>query len=150
MNSFHFQEVYKSVTAYLKANPKTDVIITSGVQTITDAIISAVSALNLSIPKDIKLMVFDNDFSSTELTLLRPYVIQQNAYQIGYQSAATLYTQIYGDLRTKIIRLPADIIDFININLEFSGIHPQITYNGACDQPSDIIREDHTGHGDQP
>ncbi len=112
LTSFHFQEVYKNVTAYLKANPKTDVIITSGVQTVTDAIISAVNALNLSIPKDIKLMVFDNDFSSTELTLIRPYVIQQNAYQIGYQSAATLYNQIYGDLRTKIIRLPADIIDF--------------------------------------
>ena len=114
LNTFQFQELHNNVTAYLKANPQTEVIITSGVRSITDAIISAVNSLNLSIPQDIKLMIFDNDFSSTELKLIRPYVIQQNAYQIGYQSAVTLYNQIYGDLRTQTIRLPVQIIDYTN------------------------------------
>ena len=57
-------------------------------------------------------MIFDNDFSSTEISLIRPYVIQQDAYQIGYRSAASLYNQIYGDLRTEIIRLPVSIVDY--------------------------------------
>ena len=57
-------------------------------------------------------MLFDNDFSSTEAKLIRPYVIQQDAYQIGYRSAATLYNQLYGDLHTEIIRLPVKILDF--------------------------------------
>ncbi|MBE7078403.1 MAG: GntR family transcriptional regulator [Clostridiales bacterium] len=109
---FSSQEIYNDVTAYLKANPETEVIITNGSRTITDAVISAANALNLSIPKDIKLMLFDNDFSSTEAKLIRPYVIQQDAYQIGYRSAATLYNQLYGDLHTEIIRLPVKILDF--------------------------------------
>ena len=112
VKNFSFREVYDSVTAYLKKNPQTDVIITSGVQTATDAIISSVTKLKRSIPKDIKLMIFDSDFSSTEIQLIQPYVIQQNAYQIGYQSAATLYNQIYGDLHTTAIRLPVRIIDY--------------------------------------
>ena len=95
-------------------------IITSGVQTATDAILSAVNALNLSIPKDIKLMIFDNDFSFTEMNLFRPYVILQDAYQIGYRSAASLYNQLYGDLRTEIIRLPVNIIDYSTKQLDES------------------------------
>ena len=110
--TYDYQEVYNQVTTYLKANPKTEVLISGGVLTTTSAIIAAVNDLGLFIPKDIKLMVFDNEFSNTEINLIRPYVIQQDAYQIGYQSAATLYNQIYGDLRTKTIRLPAKIIDF--------------------------------------
>lgn len=112
LNSFSYQKIYDNVLAYLKMNPKTDVIITSGVQTATDAIVAAANDLKLSIPNDIKLMIFDNDFSFTELNLFRPYAILQDAYEIGYRSAATLYNQLYGDLRTEIIRLPVKIIDY--------------------------------------
>ena len=63
-------------------------------------------------PKDIKLMIFDSDFSFTENNLIRPYVILQNAYEIGYRSAAALYNQLYGDLHTENIRLPIKIIDY--------------------------------------
>lgn len=112
LNSFGFNEIYKGVLSYLRENPKTEVIITCGLQTATDAILSAVNALNLSIQKDIKLMIFDNDFSFTEMNLFRPYVILQDAYQIGYRSAATLYNQLYGDLRTENIRLPVKILDY--------------------------------------
>ena len=112
LNNFSFQEIYDNVLAYLREHPKTEVIITSGIQSVTDAILSAIKALKLSIPKDIKLMLFDNDFSFTETRLVRPYVILQNAYELGYRSAATLYNQLYGDLRTEIIRLPVKIIDY--------------------------------------
>ena len=112
MNTFNPAEVKKELTAYLKAHPKTDVIITTGLRSTTDAVIASVHGLKLSIPKDVKLMVFDNDFSTTELKLFRPYVISQDAYQIGYKSAAALYNQIFGDLRTENVRLPTTIIDF--------------------------------------
>ena len=112
LNTFSAEDVKKTLTAYLKANPKTEVIITTGVRGTTDAVIAAVNGLRRTIPKDVKLMVFDNDFSAIELKLFTPYVISQQAYQIGYKSAAALYNQIYGDLRTENIRLPATIEDF--------------------------------------
>lgn len=112
LNSFSFKNIYNGVLEYLQKNPKTEVIITSGVQTATDAVLSAVKDLNLSIPENVKLMIFDNDFSFTEIDLVRPYVISQDAYQIGYRSAAALYNQLYGDLRTETVRLPVKIIDY--------------------------------------
>jgi DNA-binding LacI/PurR family transcriptional regulator len=118
-----FEAIYQGVVSFLKANPNIDVIIAPGFQTATDAIIAAVNHLGLSIPNDIKLMIFDNDFSSTELKLIKPYAIEQDAYQIGYRSAAALYNQIYGDLRTETIRLPVNIIDYT----EMQSIERQLT-----------------------
>lgn len=112
MEYFYPEEIKQNIANYLKENPNTDVIITTGLHITTDAIIAAVNSLNLSIPKDIKLMVFDNEFSSTEINLIRPYVIQQDSYQIGYKSASALYNQIYGDLRTENVRLPVNIVDY--------------------------------------
>ena len=112
LQHFGFNEIYNSVTRYLQDNPETDAIFMTGWQLATDAVISAVKALNLSIPKDIKLMLFDCDLSSTERNLLQPYVIRQDAYQIGYKAASTLYNQIYGDLRMENVRLPVEIIDY--------------------------------------
>lgn len=112
VNNFSFKEIYTSVTEYLKGNPKTEVIIVIGWQVATDAVIAAVNALQLSIPKDIRLMLFDCDFSSTEIKLLQPYVIQQDGYQIGYKAASALYNQIYGDLHAETIRLPIEILDY--------------------------------------
>ena len=118
-----FEEIYQGVVSFLKSNPNIDVIIAPGFQTATDAIIAAVNHLGLSIPNDIKLMIFDNDFSSTELKLIKPYAIEQDAYQIGYRSAAALYNQLYGDLRTETIRLPVNIIDYT----EMQSIERQLT-----------------------
>ena len=114
LNNFHPETVKKGLTSHLKAHPDTDVIITTGVRAATDSVISVANSLKISIPKDVKLMVFDNDFSPIELSLFRPYVIAQDAYQIGYKSAAALYNQIYGDLRTENVRLPAIIEDFFS------------------------------------
>ena len=120
LHSFSFEEIYNGVRTYLQENPQTEVVITSGLQIATDAILAAANSLNLSIPNDIKLMIFDNDFSFTEMNLFRPYVILQDAYQIGYRSAASLYNQLYGDLRTEIIRLPVNIIDYSTKRLDES------------------------------
>ena len=109
---FSFDKIYNDVVSYLKRNPQTDAIFTIGWQLVTDAIIASVNSLHLSIPKDIKLMLLDCDLSSTEIKLLQPYVIQQDAYQIGYKAAATLYNQIYGDLCVETVRLPVEIIDY--------------------------------------
>lgn len=111
LNSFSHQEIYDGVRSYLQKHHETEVIITSGLQTATDAVLAVVNDLKLSIPNDIKLMLFDCDLSFTEINLFRPYVILQDGYQIGYRSAATLYNQLYGDLRTETIRLPVTIID---------------------------------------
>ena len=109
---FGHDEIYNGVVNFLKEHPETEIIITTGARENTDAVIAAVNSLNLSIPNDIRLMTFDCDFSSTEIDLFRPYVIKQDAYQIGYKSASALYNQIYGDLRTETIRLPVSIIDY--------------------------------------
>lgn len=109
---FSREEIIKAVRSFLQEHPKTQVILTTGLRENTDAVIAAVNSLQYSIPKDIKLMTFDCDFSSTELALFRPYVIQQDGYQIGYKSAAALYNQIYGDLHTETIQLPISIIDY--------------------------------------
>ncbi len=112
IQDFSYEQIFNGVTSYVKNNPKTEVIICPGVRAVTDAIISALNSIKLSIPKNIKLMVFDNDFSYTEVNLVKPYVIEQDSYQIGYSSAAALYNQIYGDLRTVSIRLPVKIVDY--------------------------------------
>lgn len=112
VNNFSFEEIYNNIVANLRSNPKIEVIIAVGWQGVTDAIIAAVNSLNLSIPRDIRLMLFDCDLSSNEIKLLQPYVIQQDAYQIGYKAASTLYNQIYGDLRVESVRLPIKIIDY--------------------------------------
>ena len=112
LQNFGISDVAQAVHAHLTAHPDTEVLLTSGSRTAIDAIVATANKLGFSFPKDLKLMVFDNEFSDTEIHLLRPYVIQQDARQIGYQAAATLYNQIYGDLRTKTIRLPAHIVDY--------------------------------------
>lgn len=109
---FSYDEIYKNTIAHLQRYPETDVLIIPGVQVATDAVIAALSELKLAISKDIKIMLFDSDLSTTEINLTHPYVIQQDAYQIGYRSASALYNQIYGDLRTVNIRLPIDIVDY--------------------------------------
>lgn len=112
VNHFSFDEIYNGVAEHLKTHPNTEVIIVVGWHVATDAVVAAVNALQQSIPKDIRLMLFDCDFSATEIKLLQPYVIQQDGYQIGYKAAATLYNQIYGDLHAETVRLPIEILDY--------------------------------------
>lgn len=92
---------------YLQQYPDTDVCILYGVQlhTITEAIREG----GLQIPQDITLMTFDDELTYEEHDSLKPYIIYQDGYQIGYSAAENLYNQIHGDMRPVIQKLPVHI-----------------------------------------
>jgi DNA-binding LacI/PurR family transcriptional regulator len=52
LHSFTFEKIYNGVRTYLQENPQTEVIITNGLQTATDAILAAANSLNLSIARN--------------------------------------------------------------------------------------------------
>lgn len=112
LDNFTPKEIYRRLEEYLTTHPVPQVIITPGVQHITDSIFVVLNYMNLSVPKDIRFMLFDNDLSYHETQVLCPYVIMQQAYLIGYESAKFLYNQIYGDLRTFSKRFPITIVDY--------------------------------------
>lgn len=97
---------------YFRKNPETQVVIVSGVQRFP--VLSAIRNLNLRIPEDMKLMVIDDELTPGERNALKPFIVKQNGYQIGYMAAETLYNQIYGDLRPFTRELPVSIIDTSN------------------------------------
>ena len=111
MDDFAPQTIYREFDKYLDSHPTPQVIIAYGVRHIVDSIFVVLNRRNISPVKDIKFMIFDNDLTYDAITYLKPYVIKQRAYQIGYESSALLYNQIYGDLRTETKRFPVDIID---------------------------------------
>ena len=72
-------------------------------------------------------MIFDSELSDTEKTIFRPYIIEQDGFGIGYEAAAALYSQIYGDLRIVTKRLSVKIIDCsapLSLN---NSVKPKIT-----------------------
>lgn len=91
---------------HLSQHPDTDIIIVPGAQRLP--ILNAMRTLQL---QSIKLMVFDDELSHKEREDLKPYIIQQDGYHIGYTAAETLYNHILGDMRPVIKRLPVTIID---------------------------------------
>ncbi len=102
-------EIKTAVIQYLKKNTDTEVIIVPG--TMCPAIVMAAEELNIEIPKDLKLMVFDDELSHSQKVSLKPYIIEQDGYGIGYNAAESLYRQIYGDLLPTTKMLPVSIID---------------------------------------
>lgn len=102
-------EIKTAVIQYLKKNTDTEVIIVPG--TMCPAIVMAAKELGIEIPRDLKLMVFDDELSFSQKTTLKPYIIEQDGYGIGYYAAESLYNQIYGDLLPTTKMLPVSIID---------------------------------------
>lgn len=98
-----------AVVKHLQTYPETQVIIVHGVQRLP--VIAAAEELGLKIPNDIRLMVLDDEMSPAEHTILKPYVMQQNGYQIGYLAAEAVRNHIFGDLRPVTRLLPVSIID---------------------------------------
>lgn len=98
-----------TVMEHLRKYPQTQVIIVTG--TMRMAVLSAARELGIRIPEDMRLMVFDDELSPTERQTLKPYIIKQDGYRIGYLAAQSLYNQIYGDLRPTTEKLPVSIID---------------------------------------
>lgn len=112
LENFSPNVLIKKLTKYFSTHPIPKVIIIPGVQYIVDSIMVVLTKFNLSPIKDIKFMLFDNDLNYQVTSYLQPYVILQKAYQIGYESAALLYNQMYGDLRTETKLFPVDIFDY--------------------------------------
>ncbi|MBO5078840.1 MAG: GntR family transcriptional regulator [Oscillospiraceae bacterium] len=102
-------QVKNIVKTHLQSNPETDVLIAGG--TIRLPLLQAVQELGLRIPQDLRLMFFDDELSTAERNTLRPYILQQDGYQIGYLAAEALHNQLYGDFRPVIRHLPVSIMD---------------------------------------
>lgn len=90
---------------YLQKYPDTDVIIVLGSQ--RQPVVKAVQEIGFHA----RLMFFDDEMSHEERDTLKPHVIQQDGYHIGYFAAEALYNQIFGDMRPVIKSLPVSIID---------------------------------------
>ena len=102
-------QMKNTVIKYLKEYPDTEIIIVSGTMRLT--VLMAAKELGIHIPKDLKLMIFDDELSPSERISLKPYILKQDGYRIGYCAAEALYNQLFGDLRTVTKMLPVAIID---------------------------------------
>ena len=98
-----------TVRKYLQKYPQTEVIIVGCSQRFP--VLMAAQELGLRFPEDLRIMFFDDELSPAERSSLKPYILQQDGYQIGYLAAESLYNQIYGDLRPVTKLLPVTIID---------------------------------------
>jgi len=102
-------EIKDIVIRYLKKYANTEVMIVLG--TTYPAVKLATDELGIRIPQDLKLMVFDDELSHAEHNSLKPYLIKQDGYHIGYYAAQALYNQLYGDSRPVTQMLPVTIVD---------------------------------------
>lgn len=97
------------VLSYLQEYPETQVVVVAGCMRMP--VITAAQELGIQIPQKLRLMIFDDELSPAEHQALKPYILKQDGYQIGYLAAQSLYNQIYGDLRPMVKMLPVSIID---------------------------------------
>ena len=99
----------KTIKNFLQENPDTDALI------INDVYLSvahlATSELNIKVPEKLRIVVFDEEISFMEKNLIKPYIIKQDAENIGYFAANCVYNQIIGDKRTVSKKFPAKIIN---------------------------------------
>lgn len=102
-------QMKNTVIDYLKKYPDTEIIIVPGAMRLS--VLMAVQELGIQIPRDLKLMLFDDELSPTERSTLNPYILKQDGYRIGYYAAECLYNQIFGDLRPVTKMLPVAILD---------------------------------------
>ncbi|MBQ8910491.1 MAG: GntR family transcriptional regulator [Oscillospiraceae bacterium] len=102
-------QMKNTVVKYLQNYPETEIIIVPGTMRLT--VLMAAQELGIQIPRDLKLMIFDDELSPTERISLKPYILKQDGYRIGYYAAESLYNQLFGDLRPVTKMLPVAIID---------------------------------------
>lgn len=103
------QQMKNSMVKYLQKHSDTEIIIVPG--TMRQTVLTAAQELGIKIPEDLKLMIFDDELSAFERISLKPYILKQDGYRIGYQAAECLYNQLFGDLRPITKLLPVAIID---------------------------------------
>lgn len=104
-------QIYDAIDNYLDTHPLPQLIIAPGAQHIADSIEFTLNRRGVQWQKNLRFMFIDDNISQESIDRLKPYIIKQRAYQIGYESAMLLYNQIYGDLRTESKLFPADIYD---------------------------------------
>lgn len=102
-------QMKNTVIKYLQKYPDTQIIIISGTMRLT--VLMAAKELGIQIPRDLKLMIFDDELSLPERISLKPYILKQDGYRIGYYAAEALYNQLFGDSRTITKLLPVAILD---------------------------------------
>lgn len=105
-------EQQNTLTQYLQNFPNTEVVIATGIQ--ATAVLKAAKELNIPVPQKLKLMIIDCELSDTEKAAVEPYIVEFNGYDMGYNAAAALYSQIYGDFRIVTQKLPIKIVDCSN------------------------------------
>lgn len=112
IKSYTHDDTYYVARDYLTKYPDTDVIITnSGVPSIS--VINAANELGMNIPEHLRIVYIDDENSDiNELIKIKPFIISQNAYEIGFTAAKLLHSQICGNAKkvTKII--PANYTGF--------------------------------------
>lgn len=101
--------IYKAIKNYLQENPQTDALIINGV--FISAVHVAVSELKISMPDQLKIVVFDNEITFAEKKLIKPVIIEQRGEKIGYFSANYIYNQIMGNKKVVSKKFPVKIID---------------------------------------
>ena len=100
--------VYSAIKTFLQENPQTDALIINGV--FLSAAYVAISELNLKMPDDLRLVIFDNESSFAERKLTKPIIIEQEGESIGYLAAKCVYNQIMGNKRIISKQFPVKII----------------------------------------
>ena len=105
-------QMKNTVIKYLQKYPDTQIIIIPGTMRLT--VLMAAKELGIRIPEDLKLMVFDDELSPSERISLKPYILKQDGYRIGYYAAESLYNQLFGDMRPVTKMLPVAIIKNAN------------------------------------
>lgn len=100
--------IYKTIKEFLIKNPSVDALIVTDVYLSTAY--SAIAELNIPIPDKLRLVVFDSEVSFTEKKTLKPYIIEQDGYNIGYFAAHCVYNQMMGDKRIQTKKFPVRII----------------------------------------
>ena len=108
IKSFDTDEIKGALIKYLTEYHDTEVIIATGPQAVIA--LSAAAELGIRVPESMRLMILDNELSDTEKAAVQPYIIEQDAYNIGYEAGVALYNQIYGDQRIITKRMPAKLI----------------------------------------
>ncbi len=114
IENFFPENIYDAIDGYLDSHPLPQLIIAPGAQHIADSIEFALNRRKTppSELKSLRYMFIDENINENSIDRLKPYIIQQRSYEIGYESAKLLYNQIYGDLRTESKLFPADIYDY--------------------------------------
>ena len=100
--------VYRTIKEFLQNNPSTDALIITDVYVSTAY--SAITELNISVPNQLRVVVFDNEISFAERKAMHPYIIEQDGKNIGYYAARCVHKQIMGDKGVQTKKFPTKII----------------------------------------